>query len=84
MATGLPVIYQRGSGHDDLVNPGGAGVGDGGGAGLGFDGKEEIPALLEQITGQGEAVYQEFVDRIRVDSRKQLAKRYAEAVRSCL
>ena len=54
------------------------------GAGLGFDRKEEIPGLLEEITGRGEAVYQVFVDRIPVASRKVLAKRYTEAIRSCL
>lgn len=44
LACGLPTIYRRSGGHPELV----------GEAGLGFDEKEEIPAVLERLAAEYE------------------------------
>jgi glycosyltransferase involved in cell wall biosynthesis len=69
LACGLPVVYQRGSGHDDLVGKGG----------LGYDKPSEIPALLENIADN----YSLFQSNIQVESMSDIGARYLEVLKSC-
>ena len=62
LACGLPVVYLRSGGHPELV----------GDAGLGFDDREEIPALLERLVGE----YDERRTRISTSSLADVADRY--------
>ena len=62
LACGLPVVYLRSGGHPELV----------GDAGLGYDEREEIPALLDQLVGE----YDERRGRISSSSLAVIADRY--------
>lgn len=61
LACGLPVVFQKGSGHDDLVKEGG----------IGYDSPEEIPVLLDTITKN----YNEYQSKIKVESMKEISMR---------
>jgi glycosyltransferase involved in cell wall biosynthesis len=62
LACGLPVVYLRSGGHPELV----------GDAGLGYDDREEIPALLDQLVPE----YDERRRRISSLSLADVADRY--------
>lgn len=70
LACGLPTLYQRGSGHDELVNRGG----------LGFDHPTEIPALLDELTQN----YDYYQSAIHVSTIKEVADRYVAVLSYCL
>jgi glycosyltransferase involved in cell wall biosynthesis len=67
LACGLPAAYLRSGGHPELV----------GEAGIGFDGAEELPALLECLREELEARRA----AIRVPALADVADRYLEALR---
>ena len=69
LACGLPVLYQKGSGHDDLVK----------GAGLGYDNEKEIPALLDTIIND----YDAYQSMINVESIKSIASQYLNVTKKC-
>jgi glycosyltransferase involved in cell wall biosynthesis len=66
LACGLPAAYLRSGGHPELV----------GEAGIGFDGAEELPALLERLREELEARRV----AIRVPALADAADRYLEAL----
>lgn len=66
LACGLPTLYARSGGHPELV----------GGAGLGFDDAEEIPALLDSLVGD----YDAYRSRIELPSLAEVAARYRVAL----
>ncbi|KAK3249331.1 hypothetical protein CYMTET_41236 [Cymbomonas tetramitiformis] len=70
MASGMPVIYQKGSGHDELVKE----------AGLGYDVAEEIPDLLEKMV----ANYAYYQARINILNIKQVTDMYLKVYDYCL
>ena len=70
LATGLPAVYQRGSGHDELVKSGG----------LGFDTPEDIPAALDELVRD----YETFQANIRVTSVSEAADAYLRVYAGCL
>lgn len=69
LASGLPVVYQRGSGHDELVMNGG----------LGFDVKEELPDILDRIVDS----YTSFQGNISVTTIEKVAEAYSEVFGYC-
>lgn len=69
LVSGLPVIYQKGSGHDDLV----------GDAGLGYDTATEIPQLLDKITSD----YESYQSRIKVETMTSITERYLAVFDYC-
>lgn len=70
LASGLPVVYQKGSGHDDLVGEGG----------LGYDSPSEIPELLNRIVRD----YPSFQSRIKVETMESIAERYLDVFKRCM
>ena len=62
LACGLPAIYVRSGGHPELV----------GEAGFGFDDRDEIPALLDRLTGE----YEERQAAISIPALTEVADRY--------
>ena len=69
LVSGLPVIYQRGSGHDDLV----------GEAGLGYNSSDEIPGLLNKVTND----YKFYQSRIKVETMASISERYLAVFDRC-
>ena len=70
LSSGLPTLYQRGSGHDELVKEGG----------MGFDAVEEVPGLLDVLISK----YKEYQGNIDILSIEQVADKYLEAFEACL
>ena len=70
LASGMPALFQNGSGHAELVKRGG----------LSYDDPEEIPDLLEQLIEN----YEEFQRNIRVTSISDAAEMYLEVYAKCL
>ena len=70
LVSGLPTLYQRGSGHDELVKD----------AGLPFVEAEEIPALLDKMVEN----YERYQEAIRVTKVKDAADQYLEVYAKCL
>ena len=70
LASGMPALFQSGSGHAELVKRGG----------LSYDDPEEIPDLLEQLIEN----YEEFQRNIRVTSISDAADMYLEVYAKCL
>jgi glycosyltransferase involved in cell wall biosynthesis len=68
LACGLPAAFLRSGGHPELVGEGG----------LGFDGAEELPAVLARLRDE----LQERRARIRVPSLTDVADRYVEVLRA--
>jgi glycosyltransferase involved in cell wall biosynthesis len=66
LACGLPALYARSGGHPELV----------GEAGLGFDDREELPALLDRLAAE----LDERRAAIRVPSLTEVADRYLETL----
>lgn len=66
LACGLPAVYARSGGHPELV----------GEAGLGFDGAEEIPALLDRLVADHDG----YRGRIAIPGLGEVADRYLEAL----
>ena len=69
LASGLPVVYQRGSGHDELVQSGG----------IGFDVKEEISEALDRVV----ADYKAYQGNISAWSIERVASEYADMFDYC-
>ena len=69
LACGLPVLFQKGSGHDDLVKQGG----------IGYSRPEEIPALLDTLVRN----YSEYQSRIKVESMRGISDRYLSVMKRC-
>lgn len=70
LASGLPAVYQLGSGHDELVKSGG----------LSFAKPEDIPAALNKLV-EG---YETYQANIRVTSVKEAADAYLQVYAGCL
>ncbi|MEM0966819.1 MAG: glycosyltransferase [Verrucomicrobiota bacterium] len=66
LTVGLPCVYRRSGGHPELI----------GGAGIGFDFPEEIPAALETIAED----WKLFADRIEVPSISEIAGAYLKVL----
>jgi len=69
LASGMPVVYQDGSGHGELVKD----------AGLSYKDPAEIPSLLARIR----ADYRNFQARIDIMSINQVADAYLEVYSTC-
>ena len=67
LACGLPAVYLRSGGHPELV----------GGAGVGFDSAEEVPAALARLRDE----LDERRAAIRVQSLRDVADRYLDVLR---
>ena len=70
LASGLPAIYQVGSGHDELVKSGG----------LPYAKPEDIPATLDKLVDG----YEKYQGNIRVTSVREAADAYLEVYAGCL
>jgi hypothetical protein len=70
LSSGLPAVYQVGSGHDELVK----------GGGLPYSVPQDIPAVLEEMV----AGYEGFQDKIKVTSVSEAADAYLEVYAGCL
>lgn len=66
LTTGLPCLYRRSGGHEELVGNGG----------IGFDKPEEIPAALECLRSS----WNEYAKRISVPSIREIADQYLEVM----
>lgn len=62
LTCGLPAIHLQSGGHPEIVKQ----------AGLGFESAEQIPGLLDQVTGR----YEAFQSRISVSSIKEISEQY--------
>jgi glycosyltransferase involved in cell wall biosynthesis len=62
LTCGMPAVYLKSGGHPEIV----------GGAGLGFDAAEEMPGLLEQVTGG----YEAFQSRVSPPTIQDVSVRY--------
>lgn len=60
----IPAVYLQSGGHPEIV----------GNAGAGFASAEEVPELLEQVTGQ----YEAFQSRISIPSIREVSERYLQ------
>jgi glycosyltransferase involved in cell wall biosynthesis len=69
LACGLPVLYQRGSSHGDLV----------GKAGVGFDGVHDLLPALDMLASR----YNEHVRSIFVPDIQEVSKQYLAIMRWC-
>jgi glycosyltransferase involved in cell wall biosynthesis len=69
LACGLPVLYQRGSSHGDLV----------GKAGVGFDGVHDLLPALDMLVSR----YDEHVRSIFVPGIQEVSKQYLAILRWC-
>ena len=69
LACGLPVLYQKGSSHGDLV----------GEAGLGFDSTADLLPALERLVEN----YDFHVQKIYVPTIKDVSKQYLSIMRWC-
>ena len=67
LACGLPALYRRSGGHPELVKD----------AGLGFDRPEEIPSLLDALTGD----YDRYRRGLSLAPIEDVARRYLEVMR---
>ena len=70
LASGLPTVFQLGSGHDELVRAGG----------LPYDKAEDIPGVLDRVV----AGYEGFQAGIRVTTVREAADAYLEVYAGCL
>ncbi|HXF85334.1 MAG TPA: glycosyltransferase [Anaerolineales bacterium] len=66
LTCGLPAIYLKSGGHPEIVKQ----------AGVGFEAAEEIPNLLDQVTGQ----YEAFQSRIVVPSLWEVSEEYLKVL----
>ena len=66
LTCGLPAIYLQSGGHPEIVKQ----------AGAGFEAAEQIPNLLEQITGQ----YEAFQSHISIPSIKEVSEQYLKVL----
>jgi len=66
LTCGMPAVYLKSGGHPEIV----------GGAGAGFDEVEELPGLLEQVTGQ----YEAFQSQISIPSIREVGEEYLKVL----
>lgn len=64
LTCGMPALYLQSGGHPEIV----------GNAGMGFALAEEVPRLLEQVTGQ----YNAFQSQISIPSIREVSERYLQ------
>jgi len=70
LSSGLPTIYLKGSGHDELVKE----------AGIGYTTPDEIPAHLDEMVSQ----YEDYQSKIHVLTIEEVTDKYLQVYEHCL
>jgi glycosyltransferase involved in cell wall biosynthesis len=70
LASGMPTVYQSGSGHAELVKAGGRS----------YNKPEEIPRLLDEVVAR----FEEYQNNIRVTTVSEAADAYLQVYAACL